>query len=318
MGDPHATRTSEADPGSSGDGPVALPSLARRLSELVKLPHTVFGLPFALAAALVADAHATAMGTEGLTWLRGVLIVAAFTFARTAAMGFNRIVDRKIDAANPRTAQRELPAGAVSLSAAIALTGGSTAAFIAVAFALSPVAGWLSLPCVLVIFGYSFFKRFSAASHLVLGVALSLAPAGAWVAVTGGLSPLAIPLLLMGAVASWVAGFDVLYSLADEDFDRARGLHSIPVRFGRVGALVISGALHGITAGCLVGFHVMADLSVAHGIGVAVMVGLLAYEHWIVRPSDLSRLDKAFFDLNGWAALSYLAAVIVDVLVLAR
>lgn len=292
-------------------------SLLRRLSELVKLPHTVFGLPFAIAAALVADRHAQTMGTEGLTWLRGVLIIAAFTFARTAAMGFNRIVDRRIDAANPRTAARELPRGAVSVPVAVALTAASALAFVAVAFALGPTAGVLSLPCVAVIFGYSFFKRFSSTSHLMLGVALSLAPAGAWVAVTGSLSPWPIPVLLMGAVASWVAGFDVLYSLADEDFDRAQGLHSIPVRFGRVGALVISGALHGITAAALIGFHVMAGLSLAHGVGVTIMVGLLAYEHWIVRPNDLSRLDKAFFDLNGWAALTYLGAVIVDLFVLA-
>jgi len=120
----------------------------------------------------------------------------------------------------------------------------------------------------------------------------------------------------MTAVGSWVAGFDILYSLADEDFDRAQGLHSIPVRFGRTGAMVLSGLLHVVTAGALVGFHVVAGLGLAHLAGVVVMVGLLAYEHWIVRPSDLSRLDKAFFDLNGWAALAYLAAVIVDVLVL--
>jgi len=305
--------TDAAEPSSQ---PPPQASLAARLSSLVKLPHTVFGLPFALAAALVAHKHATASGTDGLTALRGVLIIAAFTFARTAAMGFNRIVDRKIDKANPRTADREIPRGAVSLRAAIAMTAGATLAFLGTAAALGSTAAMLSPVCLVVIFGYSFFKRFSSASHLVLGVALSLAPAGAWVAVTGSLSPWPIPVLLMTAVASWVAGFDILYSLADEDFDRERGLHSIPVRFGRLQAMIFSGALHGITAAALVGFHILADLSVAHLVGVGIMSTLLAYEHWIVRPSDLSRLGKAFFDLNGWAALVYLASVTIDVLLL--
>lgn len=290
--------------------------LLARLSSLVKLPHTVFGLPFAFASALVAHAQATAAGHLGLTWTRGLLIVLAFTCARTAAMAFNRIVDRRIDAANPRTADRELPAGTVSLRAAIAFTVIATVGFVGSAAALGTLPGILSLPCLVIIFGYSFFKRFSSSAHLVLGVALSLSPAGAWVAITGSLSPWPIPVLLMAAVASWVAGFDILYSLADEDFDRAQGLHSIPVRFGRTGAMVLSGLLHVVTAGALVGFHVMAGLGLAHLAGVAIMIALLAYEHWIVRPSDLSRLDKAFFDLNGWAALTYLAAVLVDVLVL--
>lgn len=305
------------DASSPAPAPTPSGSLASRLSSLVKLGHTVFGLPFALAAAVVADAHAHAAGNAGLTWSRALLIVVAFTLARTAAMAFNRIVDRRIDAANPRTADRELPRGAVSLRAAVALTVATTAAFVAVAFAIGPLAGMLSPLCIVVIFGYSFFKRFSSASHLVLGVALSLSPAGAWVAVTGCLSPWPIPVLLMTAVGTWVAGFDILYSLADEDFDRERGLHSIPVRFGRLGAMVLSGLLHAATVGALVGFHVWAGLSWAHLAGVIVMSSLLAYEHWIVRPNDLSRLDKAFFDLNGYAALSYLVAVVVDVWVLA-
>ena len=311
------TASASASTPEAGAGPEPEPgpgSLLGRLSSLVKLPHTVFGLPFAFASALVAHHEATAQGGLGLTWMRGLLIVLAFTCARAAAMAFNRIVDRRIDAANPRTADRELPAGVLSLRAAILFTAIATVGFVASAAALGTLPGILSLPCLAIIFGYSFFKRFSSSAHLVLGVALSLSPAGAWVAITGSLSPWPIPVLLMAAVASWVAGFDILYSLADEDFDRAHGLHSIPVRFGTTGAMVLSALLHVITAGALVGFHIVAGLGLAHLVGVGIMVALLAYEHWIVRPSDLSRLDKAFFDLNGWAALTYLAAVIVDVL----
>lgn len=285
---------------------------ASRLAGLVRLSHTVFGLPFALAAAGLAHRSALAEGGEGLTWARLVLILLAFTGARTAAMGFNRIVDRQIDADNPRTAGRELPAGLLSLRAAWALTIGSALVFVASAWSLGPVPLALSPLCLLVIFGYSLFKRFSWSAHLFLGVALALAPGGAWVAVTGTLTDLATPLWLMLAVACWVAGFDVLYSLQDEGFDRARGLHSIPVRFGVRGALILSGLLHGITMIALGVVHVHAGLGTWHAVGLALILVILVYEHAIVRPGDLSRIDRAFFDLNGYVSLAYLACVGLD------
>jgi 4-hydroxybenzoate polyprenyltransferase len=285
-------------------------------SRLVKLQHTVFGLPFALAAALVAHREAVATGGPGLDAWRLLLVVLAFTGARAAAMGWNRIVDRDVDAKNPRTADRELPRGVISLPTAWALTIASAVVFVAAAMMLGPWPARLALPCLMLVLGYSSFKRFSWSSHLILGLALSLSPGGAWIAITGGFAGWPVPLLLMAAVASWVAGFDVLYSLADERFDREHGLHSIPARFGTRGALVISGALHVVTVACLAGFHLAAGLSWAHVAGLVVIAGILAWEHSIVRPGDLSRLDKAFFDLNGWVSMAYLAAVALDVLVL--
>lgn len=289
---------------------------ARSFSSLVKLSHTIFGLPFALASALLAHRFATDEGLPGLTLGRFVLIVLAFAGARAAAMGFNRIVDRRFDAANPRTADRELPKGVISVRTAWAFTLLSAAVFVAAAFALGTVPGVLSIPCLGVVLGYSLFKRFSWTSHLVLGVALALAPGGAFVAVTGDFSGWWIPVPLMLAVATWVAGFDVLYSLADVDFDRSHGLHSIPARFGVRGALWLSGLLHLGTVAALVALHSIAGLGLPHLLGVGLIAVILVYEHWIVRPSDLSRLGKAFFDLNGYVSIAYLVATAVDVLVL--
>lgn len=280
--------------------------------KLVRLSHTIFGLPFALASTALAHVWATTHGLPGLTAWRLVLIVAAFTGARAAAMGFNRIVDRRFDAANPRTADREIPTGAISLRAAWTLTLGSAAVFLASAWALGPLPLLLSPLCLALVLGYSFFKRFSWSSHLVLGAALSLAPGGAWIAVTGTFAGWPTPTLLMLAVATWVAGFDVLYSLSDVGFDRAHGLHSIPARFGIRGALAISGALHLFTTVLLVALHFQAGLGALHGIGVALIAVILCVEHAIVRPNDLSRLGKAFFDLNGWVSLAYLGFTLSD------
>lgn len=288
-------------------------------ASLVKLSHTIFGLPFTLAAGVLAHRAATLDGLGdgvGMTWLKLVWIVVAFTGARTTAMGFNRIVDRKIDAANPRTAERELPANKIGLGAAWALTIVAAAVFVGASAALGLVALALSPICLLVICGYSLFKRFSWAAHLILGVALALGPAGAWVAVTGGLEGFLVPGLMMVAVATWVAGFDVIYSLQDREFDTGAGLHSIPVAFGVRGALVFSGLLHIATTAALIALHLVAGLGLAHLIGMILVVAILAYEHWIVRPSDLSRIDKAFFDLNGYVSLAYFAAILVDVLAL--
>lgn len=281
---------------------------------MVRLSHTLFGLPFCLAATLLAHRHMTTAGGEGVTGFKLVLIVLAFTGARSAAMGFNRIADRDIDAANPRTAQREIPAGTIKLSSAWIFTLASAGLFVGAAAALGRLPLILSPLCLFVVFGYSLFKRFSWAAHLFLGLALALAPGGAWVAITGSIEAWPIPTVLMGAVASWVAGFDVIYSLQDEHYDRDVGLHSIPVRFGTTGALVISGLLHLITVACLVGLHLMAQMSWLHAAGVSLIGVILIYEHWIVRPSDLSRIGKAFFDLNGWISIAYLACTLGDLM----
>lgn len=283
-----------------------------RLASLVRLSHTVFGLPFALAAAGLAHRSAVAHDQPGLTPLRLVLILLAFTGARTAAMAFNRILDRKIDADNPRTAARELPAGLLSLRTAWIFTVAAAAVFVGSAAALGPLPLLLAPACLAIILGYSAFKRFSWSAHLVLGLGLALAPGGAWIAITGSLAEPAVPLWLMAAVACWVAGFDILYSLQDTSFDRARGLHSIPVRFGVRGALRLSALLHVGTVAGLVAVHLTAGLGPWHAIGVGLIAALLAYEHTLVRPDDLSRLDRAFFDLNGYVSLAYLACAWLD------
>jgi 4-hydroxybenzoate polyprenyltransferase len=306
----------------SAPPPAAAPtSLARTLSRyasLVKLSHTIFGLPFTLAAGILAHRFAIASaGSDadaGMTWLKLVWIVVAFTGARTTAMGFNRIVDRKIDAQNPRTASREIPAGLVSVRGAWVMTIAAALVFVAAAAALGPVALGFSPVCLVIVCGYSLFKRFSWAAHLILGVALALGPAGAWVAVTGGLAGFAVPGVMMVAVATWVAGFDVIYSLQDYDYDKQAQLRSIPVAFGIGGALWISGILHLLTAAALIGVHLLAELGLAHLIGMTLVVAILIYEHWIVRPRDLSRINKAFFDLNGWISIAYFAALLLDVL----
>lgn len=287
-------------------------SQLRVFGQPIKFSHTVFGLPFALAATALAHRFATMAGQPGLDVVRVVWIVLAFAGARSAAMGFNRIVDRRFDAANPRTADRELPRGVISLRTAWTLTAVSAAIFIGAAAMLGPLPLLLAPVCLVVVLGYSLFKRFSWSSHLVLGLALALAPGGAWIAVTGSFAGAAVPTALMVAVATWVAGFDVLYALQDEAFDRQNGLHSIPARFGQTGAMAISGALHVATVAALVAVHVFADLGWIHAAGIAVIAVILAFEHAIVRPGDLSKLGRAFFDLNGWVSLGYLAATLVD------
>lgn len=297
--------------------PAAPSGTLARLASLVKLSHTIFGLPFTLAAGILAHRAAIHEGLGdgiGMTWLKLVWIVVAFTGARTTAMAFNRIVDRSIDAKNPRTATRELPAGTVSLRAAWALTVIAALVFVGASAALGMTALAFTPLCLLIICGYSLFKRFSWAAHLILGVALSLGPAGAWVAVTGGLQGFELPAVMMVAVATWVAGFDVIYSLQDHDFDRNAGLHSIPVAFGVRGALVFSAILHVLTAAALIGVHLIAGLGIAHLIGMILVLVILVYEHWIVRPNDLTRINKAFFDLNGWISIAYFAAMLIDVL----
>ena len=293
--------------------PAPSPSDANPLvmfGRMVKFSHTIFAMPFALAAAALA-----ARGI-GLPITRLLVIVVAMAGARTAAMGFNRIVDRHFDARNPRTANREIPRGAVSLRAAWLLTATSTLVFLAAAAFLGPLCLALTPVALLLLFGYSVTKRFTFLCHLILGLAIASGPAGAWIAVRGDFG--LIPGLLMAGVATWIGGFDVLYALADREFDRTAGLHSIPARLGVAGALIVSALLHVVALAALVALGVTAGLGPIYVAGVAIVAALLIWEHAIVRPGDLSRLNVAFFSLNGYVSVVFLAATVADIFFLRR
>ncbi|MGD8861672.1 MAG: UbiA-like polyprenyltransferase [Myxococcales bacterium] len=273
-------------------------------SSLVKLSHTVFALPFALAAVVLASAY------EPVTTKKVVLIVLCVAAARTAAMAFNRLVDRDIDAKNPRTQDRELPRGALTVGQVRALVVASSGVFILGAGLLGPLPLMLSPIALGLALGYSYTKRFSALCHLVLGAAIALAPGGAWIAMGAPVN--AAPWLLVLGVACWVGGFDVLYSLQDQGFDEGEKLHSIPVALGVKGALWASGLLHVVTASCLVAVGLILGRGPAYMVGTGLVTLLLAYEHAIVKPSDLSRINKAFFDINGYVSVAFFLCVLVD------
>ena len=274
---------------------------------LVKFSHSVFALPFALIALVIAE--------KGMPSPKLLLfVVLAAVSARTAAMGFNRWVDRDLDAANPRTRGREIPAGKISPRAALLLVALSSFVFIAVTYALNPLAFRLSPVVLGVLLGYSFTKRFTWACHLVLGLALSLAPLGAWIASRGSLEGISIPILLALAVLTWVAGFDVIYSCQDESFDRGLGLQSIPARFGIPKSLRISSLLHVLTVLFLLILGFVAGLGLFWWLGVGFTALLLVYEHRLVRPDDLSKVQAAFFTMNGMVSVLLAMLTFLDVL----
>jgi 4-hydroxybenzoate polyprenyltransferase len=273
---------------------------------LVRFSHSIFALPFALQGAWLAAGGAPSARTLAL-------IVVCAVAARTAAMAFNRLVDRGIDAGNPRTAQRELPSGKLTAPAVGALVALASAVFVAAAFALNPLAGKLSFPVLGVLLGYSFVKRFSALAHAVLGLALALAPLGAWIAVRGSLEGDLVPVLgLALAVWTWVFGFDLIYACQDVEFDRAQGLHSIPARYGVRTALGLSALLHVATVAFLVFTWWSADLSWVYGLASALSAALLVWEHGLVRPDDLSRVNVAFFTVNGWIGVGLFVGLALD------
>ncbi len=294
-------------PGSSAPSKTSVLSVVATFGRMVKFSHTVFALPFALAAtAIAARGH-------GITAAQVLAILVAMAAARTAAMGWNRIVDRRLDARNPRTAGRELPTGKVSLLAAALLTAASAAVFVAAAASLGRLCLSLSPVVLVLVLGYSFTKRFTWLCHLFLGLAIGVAPAGAWIAVRGEVGMPAI--WLVAAVATWIGGFDILYALADLDFDRQAGIHSVPARFGVRAALALSAALHLGTVLALLAAGQAAGLGAIYYLGVVAVLAIFIYEHSILRPSDLSRLDVAFFNLNGYVSLVYFAATLTQVLV---
>lgn len=276
------------------------------LLEMIKFEHTIFALPFALSAAIVAAKGFPPWGTLG--W-----ILLAMIGARAAAMGFNRIVDAKIDAANPRTRTRAIPAGQVSFPQAWGLVIISTLLFIFAAAMLNTLALILSPVALVIILGYSYTKRFTSFSHLVLGLALGLAPIGAWIAVRGMVELPAI--VLAGAVMLWTAGFDIIYALQDIKFDKSVGLFSIPRKLGAARALIISLLMHALMIVLLMGFGLMTGGGIIYYLGVLIVAICIFYEHTLVSPKDLSRVNAAFFTMNGLVSVGYFLFTCFDVLV---
>ncbi|MCA9078721.1 MAG: putative 4-hydroxybenzoate polyprenyltransferase [Planctomycetaceae bacterium] len=282
-------------------------STVRDFLNLIRFSHTVFALPFALLSAVLAWRE-----TPFRVWdLLGILL--CMVFARSAAMAFNRIVDRKIDAENPRTAGRHLPAGILSVRAVTLFTLLSAGGFIASTLFFLPNR-WpfiLSVPVLLFLLGYSYAKRFTSWCHYWLSAALMLSPIAAWVAVTGEVG--VVPLLLAGIVFFWVGGFDIIYACQDVDFDRERRLNSIPVRWGVPAALRIAALSHLGTVVCLFALWQFAKLGTLFLVGIVIVTLLLAYEHWLVRPDDLTRVNIAFFQVNAAISIGLLLVAVMDI-----
>jgi 4-hydroxybenzoate polyprenyltransferase len=281
--------------------------LLLRHANLVRLPHTIFALPFALVGVVLAS-YVAPITVGDVVW-----VVVAFTSARFAAMGFNRIVDREIDARNPRTRSREIPSGSMSVrEASVAVTIASLVFFVAawqlnmLCLILAPLAlGWVLF--------YSYTKRFTRWSHLVLGVGLSIAPVGGYLAITGHWSdPWWMLIALAIAVATWVGGFDILYALQDVSFDRENGLYSVPSTFGEANGLSIARGLHFLTVTALAVAGVGAGAGIVYFAGVTVAGLLLLYEHSLVKANDFSRLDAAFFTMNGVISIVFLGFVFTE------
>lgn len=272
--------------------------------EMIKFPHTVFALPFALTSAFIAS---NGMPSRyQLFW-----IVMAMIGARTGAMSFNRLVDLEIDAKNPRTKDRPLPKGLISKEAVIFYTVVSFLLLVYSAYKLNELCFYLSPIAIIILCGYSLTKRFTHLSHIVLGLSLSGAPLGAWIAIKGNIETTA--LLLSLAVLFWVAGFDILYALQDYDFDRKEGLYSIPVKFGVKKSIMISRVFHSIMVLFLTLLYFLRGFGFFYLLGVVIIAILLLYEHSLVKENDLSKLDVAFFNMNGYISLIYFIFTVVDI-----
>lgn len=273
---------------------------------MIKFSHSVFALPFALTAALIA--------ASGIPSLKQIFwIIVAMVGARSGAMGLNRVIDRQIDRANPRTANREIPRGVITAGETVVFVFISFSILILAAYMLNPLCLLLSPAAIFVLFIYSYTKRFTWAAHFVLGLAISAAPLGAWVAVRGSLDPGILPLAL--AVIFWLAGFDVLYALQDLEFDRSHGLYSIPQRFGVTRSLYLARGCHLVSFLLLGATGFIFRLNLFFWAGMVIVAGLFIYEHSLVRQGDLSKLDMAFFNMNGYISMTVFLFTLADYLV---
>jgi 4-hydroxybenzoate polyprenyltransferase len=300
---------------------------------LVKFSHTIFAMPFALIGFFVAAYSISLFGlnsvsntepqalinvptgqlvnlSTGQLATRLFLIILCMVFARSAAMAFNRYLDRQFDAKNPRTAIREIPAGIIHANSALLFTISMCMLFVTTTWFINPICFYLSPVALFVILFYSYTKRFTALCHLVLGLGLSLAPIGAYLAVTGKFALL--PILFSFTVLFWVSGFDIIYALQDEEFDRAHQLHSIPAALGKAKALRVSEVLHVLSAGCVVAAGWYGSGGWLYWVGAALFIGMLVYQHSIVKPNDLRRVNLAFMTANGIASVVFAAFVITD------
>lgn len=280
---------------------------------LIKFSHTIFALPFAMLGFFLA----TTSIQSAINWQILALVVLCMIFARSAAMAFNRYLDRDIDKKNPRTASREIPAGIISPQSALAFIAFNCIGFIVTTYYINPLCFYLSPVALLVVLGYSYTKRFTALCHFVLGLGLALAPIGAYLAVTGAFALL--PLIYSAIVLVWVAGFDIIYALQDEDFDKSLDLKSVPVVMGTKRSLLLSTVLHIICALLmLVATYLLseqyAQLGFLHWIGTAIFITLLIYQHLLVKADDLSRVNLAFFTTNGIASVIFGSLLIIDLL----
>jgi 4-hydroxybenzoate polyprenyltransferase len=309
----------------------SMPSIKNYLS-LIKFSHTIFAMPFALIGFFLGvlqrpfgsgqwNLNETIGWGNDITNFVGlsnkitkfILVILCMIFARSAAMAFNRWLDAKYDAKNPRTAVREIPAGIIKPNNALAFTIINCVLFIACTFFINRLCFYLSPIALLVVLGYSYTKRFTALCHLVLGVGLSLAPIGAYIAVTGEFAVL--PILFSLTVFCWVSGFDIIYALQDEDFDKQNKLHSIPAAVGKTKALRISELLHLLSAGFVIHASVYGHFGMWYWIGVGVFCALLIYQHILVKPNDLSKVNMAFFTTNGIASVVFAVFVILDLFI---
>ncbi len=278
----------------------------RIILEMIKFEHTIFAMPFALTSAVV--------GAGGFpAWRVLFWIVVAMIGARSAAMAFNRIADAGIDSKNPRTCDRAIPKGLVSTADAWVFTIVSAGVFVLAAGMLNPLALALSPLALVVVLGYSLTKRFTSMSHLVLGLALGIAPVGAWIAVCGSFAP--APIVLSAAVMLWTAGFDIIYSLQDVDFDSKMGLFSLPRRLGSARALLVSRLMHVVVVGFLILFGRLTGLGAMYYSGIGVIAACLVYEHTLVSAKDLSRVNVAFFTMNGCVSLGLFVFTLIDLFV---
>jgi 4-hydroxybenzoate polyprenyltransferase len=287
----------------------------KKYLSLIKFSHTIFAMPFACVGfgLGVTDQWGSFQDVDLSDWIwKGLGVVACMVFARSAAMAFNRYLDRNIDAMNPRTSMREIPAGLISPKRALAFTVINSILFVAAAGLINPLCFLLSPVALLVVLGYSYTKRFTALCHLILGIGLSLSVIGAYLAVTGSFS--LMPIIFSFVVLTWVSGFDILYAMQDESFDRTQALHSVPAWIGGRRALLVSSALHFLTIAALFLAGIWGDLGLWYWMGVLIFTGLLVYQQALVSADDLSRIDLAFMTTNGIGsvvfALFFLAELI--------